>query len=106
MVRFKYRIPTALESMVRQTIVDFNDIYFYGMMEEGVVHNLAHYCLYLICQTQFIGGMTIYRNPVVVVARNEADAIRIFYQDTGIDGASVHSILETRCDNLKVEAAD
>ena len=106
MIRFKYKIPATLEPLVRQTIVDFNDTYFYGMMEEGVAHNLQHYCLYLICQTQFVGSMTVYRNPVAVVVRNEADAIRIFYQDTGIDGASVRSVLETHCDNLKVEAAD
>jgi hypothetical protein len=103
MIRFKYRIPHALEQLVQTTIIDYHDEYFYGLMEEGVVHQLQHYQLFLVCQTQNLGSITVYKNPLVVVAKNESDALRVFYEDTKIGDASVHSILETHCDKIKVE---
>lgn len=106
MIRFRYKMPEALEQLARQTIIDFNDSYFYGMMEEGDVPNLAHCALYLVCQTQYITGTTIYKNPIVVVARNEIAALTMYATETHIGDASVHSVLETRCDKIKVEAVE
>jgi hypothetical protein len=48
-------------------------------------------------------GVTINKNPIAIVARTEIAALDMFFKVTGKTNGTVHSIVETDCQNIMVE---
>lgn len=105
-VRFKYRIPENLQSLVDKTIVDYGLTYLYGLMPEELSGQLRHCSLYLICEYENMNGNHIWRNPVAVVGINETNAMETYFNDMHKDNGSVLCEIVNRCDNIKVEPCE
>ena len=102
MIRFRYKISKDLQPLIQQTIIDWYDIYLYGMMKESDAKVLKSCPLYLVCESEEIRGQRINKNPVAIVARNENQACDMYYNEFKIVGY-VMAMLEERCDKIKVE---
>lgn len=105
MVKFLYSPNAAIQQLINETIVDVPDpSSIVGYIDDTDSTSLAHCSLFLICTMEFNDKLVnpIYSNPHVIVAKNDGTALDIFYRMTKHDNGSVVSILETRCDKLKV----
>lgn len=105
MIKFKYSIPDDLNELMSKTIMGFGRSYCAGYMPEGLIGQLRHTTLFLMCEYEYKkeGGIQKYKNPIVVVARNDTSAAEIFYEVTGKYGLVLHRITED-CSKLMVEA--
>lgn len=107
-LKFKYKIPSQLRPLIMGTMIGYTDEYLYGFVEAGVLSQLNHHGLYIVCECKQIPSKMIYQNPVVVVAKNESDALRIYYEELPEAPKDkiirVHSRIMDNCKGLKVEA--
>jgi hypothetical protein len=105
MIKFKYTLPRELLPLIRQVVVDYTDDFMYGCMNEGLVGQLKHCTLFLVCEYEEINSQQVYRNPVVVVARNDSAAVETYNEMTNKIGFILHRITED-CSTLTVEPVD
>lgn len=104
MITFRYAIKENLLPLVKENIVNYGSDYLIGYMEEGIAGQLKHVSLYLVCEmAEPNNSMIIYQNPIAIVARNNTEAVRVFYELTQKDNGTVLCEIENRCDNLVVE---
>ena len=104
MIAFKYRLPNTLIPLM-STINNYSDEYVYGIVDEGIISDLKHCSMYLICETEDIDNKIIYKNPFIVIEKNQQKAIVTYYDFTHHDNGSVVCEILNRCDNIKVERA-
>ena len=104
MVNFKYRIHESLIPLIQKDIMNYNNNFLIGYLEEG--SDLRYSGLYLVCEIKRMQNIDIRLNPIAVVARNESEEIRIYQEITEINDCTVICELERRCDALKVETLD
>lgn len=102
MIKFKYNLPNDLLQLVQRTVVDFTDYFLYGCMDEGFAGQLKHCTLFLVCEYDEINNQQIYRNPIVVVAMNDGQAVQYYNEMTDKYGFILHRITED-CSKIKVE---
>jgi hypothetical protein len=102
MVKFKYKIDNGLLPLVQNLIVDFYDNTFTGYLPEGLSGQMQHCTLFIVCEFEEINSTQVYKNPIVVVARNDGQAVQIYQEVTGNIGFVLHRISED-CSKIKVE---
>ena len=102
-IRFKYRIPENLQPLVDKTIVNYGLNYLYCIMPEGIVSQLRHCSLYMICEFEYINGTQVWSKPMGVVAHNEVEAMEAYVRETQKENGAVLCEVVNRCDNIKVE---
>jgi len=105
MIKFKYNLNAGLINLIRSTIVDYGDEYIIGILEDSSKYQLSKMGIFLVCEENTVNRNIIYSNPLAVVAKNQSDAIRIYYDYTGKD-ASVMCDLEAYANKAKVEPLD
>ena len=102
-IKFKYTLPSNLQPLVDETVVDYGLNYVYGLMPEELTAQLRHCSLYMICEFEFINNSQVWRNPVAVVGHNEVEAMEVYVRNTGKENGSVLCEIVNRCDNIVVE---
>ena len=102
MIKFKYNLNENLFRLINQNISDYGYDFLVGYLDEALVGQLRHCNLYLVCECIDLNSQMAYKNPFAIVAKNDVEAAEYFTKETG-KTAFIHSILENRCDNLKVE---
>ena len=101
-IKFKYKIPSNLQSLVDKTVADYGLTYLYGIMPDELLGELRHCSLYMICEFEYSNGIQIWRNPMAIVGHNEVNAMETYVKNTGKENGSVLCEIVNRCDNIKV----
>ena len=101
-IKFKYRMSIDLEPLVRTTIINYNDIYLYGILPEELAGQLKHCSLYLVCSLDYSDNVQVWQNPLAIVAKNEKSAVEKYAELTNSEIGSVLCEIANRCDKLKV----
>ncbi len=110
MILFKYKPTSSMMQLINEQIVDHQDGYVNGIMEEAIRYQLKKMeeehsgCkLYLVCESNDTDlGQRYYKKPYAVVAISDYDAVRIYNEFTDKDG-SVLGILEDKASRANVE---
>ena len=105
MVKFRYRLNDNLQPLVSGSVQNYYGSYITGYMEEGIVGQLRHTSMYLVCEMNIVNDTMVYTNPLGIVAKNDIDAATIFAEITGKENGSILCEIVNRCDNIKVEPA-
>lgn len=103
MVKFKYKLPFDLVKLIKSTIVNYDYDYICGIMPKGLVGQLKHCSMYMICELENHDGIDVYSNPLAVVARNHTNAMETYVKNTEKENGSILCEIVDRCDNIKVE---
>ncbi len=101
MIRFKYIPNDGLLRLIKETVPSYNEDYVYGILREEDRYQLRYRGAYLVCSTKEDRGLRIYDDPLVVIAKNDWDAVHLFFEDTDLDG-SVMCQIESRSNKLSV----
>ena len=103
MIRFKYKPNDGLMGLIRTSIPNYEDEYLYGVLREEDRFQLRYRGVYLVCSTaEDRYGRRIYDNPTVVIAKNDYEAVSVFYDDTELNG-SVMCAIADRANKIIVE---
>lgn len=105
MIKFICALPAGLVPLVNKTVVDYGLDYIRGIVDEGLTGQLRHCSMYMICEYENNHGVSVYRNPLAVVAHNDTEAMEAYVRTTGKENGSILCIIYDRCDNVKVEPA-
>ena len=102
MIRFKYKPNDGIYKLIMKTCPDASvSGYIYGILPEESRYQLKTLSAYLVCSTEEINGARIYKDPTVVIAKNDYEAVTTFADDTNKAG-SVMCVLENMANKLKV----
>lgn len=102
MIHFKYRLSDELVRLSQSTIVDFNSTVIPGLVDPGLVGQLNHCSLYMICQLDFKDTTQVWKNPMAVVGRNDVDAMESYVRDTKNEDGAILCEITNNCQNIKV----
>ena len=105
MIYFRYRPEPDYNALLKKDIVGYTDDTLHGVMSDGDAGNLKYCAAYLICELEYINGLTINKNPIVVVAQNDRSACELYTEVTGKIG-SIMEMIRSDCSKLKVEIGD
>lgn len=103
-IQFIYKLPNDIVSLANKEFVDFADDRIYGWMNKKDTNYLRHCSMYLVSEMEVHGKITVLKNPVGIVARNENDALVTYNAVTNNTNGAIHSEIETNCQNIKVES--
>lgn len=87
MIRFIYKPNQDMLRLIRETIADYGNDFLYGIIEETDKYQLKKRGLYLMCEEKTVAGIVVYSNPLAVVAKNQSDAARIYFEETGMNSS-------------------
>lgn len=105
MIHFRYRPSPEFNAILKKDIVDYYNDTIAGVMEEGVASNLRYAAAYLVCEMEFIDGININKNPLVVVALNDNGACELYSKATGRVG-TIMDLLQSNCAKFKIEIGE
>lgn len=110
MIKFRYELNDQLAALVRTNISGvINPKILFGYVDEAKLNtstSLYANSLYLTCSCLFDSGDDTprgYENPIVVVARNESEAVAVYRDVMNTDTGTVMCEIERHCDKLEVE---
>lgn len=102
-VEFNYKLPESLVPLMNQEIMDFNDEYILGYVDQADAGNLKHCSMFMVTQLETYDKLSINKNPLAIVAKNETQALDIYFRATNnTDGAIFCNITEN-CSGIKVQ---
>lgn len=105
MIHFRYRPSPEFNAVLRKDIEDYYNDTIRGVMDEGVASNLRYAAAYLVCEMEFVNGLNINKNPLVVIALNDRDACETYLNATGKIG-TIMDLLQSNCTKFKVEIGE
>lgn len=105
MKKFKYKISNELLPLMHKLLVDFFDNSCIGYLPDGLTGQMKHCTLFLMCDFEEINGNQVYKNPIVVVAKNDGQAAETYQKATGKIGFILYRITED-CSKIMVEPLD
>ena len=81
-IRFIYKPNPDMLRLIKESIADYGNDFLYGIMDEADKYQLRKRGLYLMCEEKFVAGIVVYSNPLAVVAKNQSDASRVYFEET------------------------
>lgn len=102
-VQFSYKLPESLVPLMNQAIMDFNDEYILGWVDQADAGNLRHCSMFMITELETHDDITINKNPIAIVAKNESQALEIYYRATENTNGSVFCNITENCSGIKVQ---
>jgi len=102
-IRFIYKPNEQMMQMINSEIVDYGNDFLYGIMDEQDKYMLKKRAIYLMCEEEPRYGKMIYKNPLAVVAKNQSDAARIYFEWTGANSSCMCE-LEQYANKAKVQS--
>ena len=106
MLKFKYIPKSNIVNLITSNISNYNGEYIEGIFEEETKNQIGTYGLYLVCELEFKGGSSYYTNPLAVVAKNDYDAIRVFFMHTDKEGSIVCKLADHCKDVTNIKPFD
>ena len=100
-IRFIYKPNEIMMDLIKRNIADYGNDFLYGILDEGMKYQLKKCGIYLVCEQIIVSGISIYKNPLAVVAHGQQDAANLYYQETG-QNASIMCDLEQYANKAKV----
>lgn len=102
-LEFKYNLPIEIVELMYTNIEHFNgNNKITGYIDEGDFVNLSKTSLFLVAKIGNDPNRITYSNPVVIVGRNESDALSLYSDKFKEYGAIVAKILDN-CNNMPIE---
>ena len=94
MIRFYYHPNQDMLVMMMGVVRQFSDDKITGILEEGSIYQLKKLRIYLVCAVDSTStGQMIYSDPLAVCAKNDQEAIGLYFQYTNNPG-SIMTVLE------------
>ena len=105
MIKFIYTPNNGIMKLINTSIADYGNSYLYRILEDGCELKLNNLQIFLVCEPVDSNGTHYYRNPLAVVAINDYDAVRVYFEETQQPG-SVMCTLEKVASKAKVKSVD
>ena len=108
-IPFKYTVTDSVYKFMLENIKGKLDKKIDGYFDDMDAGQLYNRSLYMVCrmhqqQTKDKNNSYTLYDPVVVVAKNQTQAMEIYKEATSLNDSTILAELEERCSNIKVEA--
>jgi hypothetical protein len=104
-IKFRYTVKPELAILMQQQISDYGADWIYGYLDRGLTGRLRHCSMYLVTELNDKYGVSVYSNPVAIVAPNDVQAMSYYREITNNDNGTILAEIVNRCDNITVEPA-
>lgn len=102
LIEFSYKLPEGLVALMNKEIVNFNDDYITGWLDQADAGQLKHCAMYMVCTLEVHDDLNVMKNPIAIVARNENRAMDTYYKATSKNDGMVFCSIIDNCSKAKV----
>lgn len=104
-INFNYTLPTDLYSLASQEISDLNSQKISGWVDQADINakRLNHCSLFMICELDIVDNVNRLSNPVVIVAKNDSQAMQAYKDITNKSNGTIQCEITNNCSKIKVE---
>lgn len=103
LINFIYKLPASLVPLTRKEMIGFTDDRIVGWFDQADVSQLKHCSMFMVCNYEQNSNVTVYTDPVGIVARNEVQALEIYHKATNMVNGLVFCSIIDDCSNITVE---